>query len=500
MSGESAYQGGAIEGGRSANAQTSPPPLTWPAMLLYGLGSSSNGIKNRSISTFLLIFYSQVIGIPATWVGSAMAITLIIDGVLDPVIGQISDNFRSRWGRRHPFMYASVIPYGFLFYLLWSPPVGWSDSATLAYMTCCIVAVRFVDTFFEVPASALTAELSSDYHQRTTLVACRYFFTFLGGLGMIWVAYRYFMSDERGGLFVRENFQNYGLLASLVISVSILVAAISTHNRIPWLHKAPTRKLNLATLFHELRDTLANKSLWLANGAGLFVAIATGMVGGLATYFQVYFWELTPTQLSYLPVAGMAAAGIGIIGGPFLTRWFGKRQAAIGMFAALIAVSIAAVSLRLANLLPPNGSTTVFVIQLLETVAVQSLTLMSTVAITSMIMDVAEDSELKTGRRSEGLLVSVDNVLKKTTAGAGVFFASVVLTFAGLSDRIRPGEVAADSLWNLGAVFVPAICLIYGGAIAMLLIFKLDEAAHSANLAELEKRRAAKAVLNAFGD
>lgn len=473
----------------SGHSVANPPPMSWPAMLLYGLGSASNGIKNRSISTFLLLFYSQVVGLPATWVGSALAVTLIIDGLLDPVIGQISDNFRSRWGRRHPFMYAAIVPYGLVFYLLWAPPAGWSDPALLAYMTACVVAVRFIDTFFEVPASALTAELTPDYHQRTTLVACRYFFTFLGGLGMVWIAYRFFFSDAHGGVFIRENYGTYGLLAGLLISLAILISAISTHRRIPWLHRAPERKLTPRLLVRELGETLANRSLWLANAAGLFTAIATGMVGGLATYFQIYFWELTPLQLSYLPIAGMAAALIGIFGGPWLTRTFGKRQAAIGMFAALIIASIAAVSLRLMGLLPPNGSPAIVAIQIAETIAVQALTLMSTVAITSMIMDVAEDSEVKTGRRSEGLLVSVDNVLKKTTAGAGVFFASLILTAAGLSEQVRPGEVSTEALWTMGAVFVPAIAIIYGGAIAMLLIFRLDEAAHSANLEALRERR-----------
>lgn len=468
-----------------------PPPMTWPQMLLYGLGSASNGIKNRSISTFLLLFYSQVVGLPAAWVGSALAVTLVIDGILDPVIGQISDNFRSRWGRRHPFMYASAIPYGLLFYMLWSPPDGWSNPALLAYMTACVIAVRFIDTFFEVPASALTAELTPDYHRRTTLIACRYFFTFLGGLGMVWIAYRFYFSDAEGGVFVRDNYGSYGILAGTLIAVAILISAISTHRRIPWLYSAPTRKLTPRLLVHELGETLANRSLWLANGAGLFTAIATGMVGGLATYFQIYFWELTPLQLSWLPIAGMVAALIGILGGPWLTRLFGKRQAAIGMFAALIVASIAAVLLRLLDLLPANGSPTIVAIQIAETVAVQALTLMSTVAITSMIMDVAEDSEVKTGRRSEGLLVSVDNVLKKTTAGAGVFFASLILTAAGLSQQVRPGEVSADALWTMGAIFVPTIIFIYGGAIAMLLIFRLDETAHSANLEALRARREA---------
>lgn len=470
------------------------PPLRFSTMLFYGLGSASNGIKNRSISTFLLLFYSQVMGLPATWVGSALAATLILDGLFDPVIGQISDNFRSRWGRRHPFIYFSAIPYAVIFVLLWTPPAGWSPSALIAYMTVCVILLRSIDTFFEVPASAMSAELTADYHQRTTLIACRYFFTFGGGLLMIWVAYRFFFDEASGGLFVRQSFGQYAVLAGIAIALSILGCAIGTHHRIPWLRQPPQRRLTIRLLFRELAQTLANSSLWLANAAGLFTAIASGMVGALAIYFQVYFWELTPAQLAYLPIAGMIAALLGIIIGPWITRMFGKKKGGMLMFAALIVVSITPVSLRLIGVMPPNGTQTVFVVLFFETLFIAMFTLMTSMAITSMIADVAEDSEVKTGRRSEGLLFSVDNVLKKSTAGAGVFAASLILSAVGLSGEVRPGEISRDALHQMGMIFVPVIILIYGGAIVSLFVFRLDENSHKANLKTLRDRRAAEAA------
>lgn len=478
-----------LEGAGARMAPGEAPPLSWRTILFYGLGSASNGIKNRSIGAFLLLFYGQVVGIPATWIGSALAITLILDGLFDPVVGQISDNLRSRWGRRHPFMYAAAIPYAALFVLLWMPPAGWSDGALLAYMTGCVIGLRMIDTFFEVPASALAAELTPDYHQRTTLVACRYFFTFAGGLLMVWIAYRFFFDEARGGLFVRENYGRYGLLAATLIATSILACAIGTHGRIPWLRHPPERRLTAGVMVRELAQTLANTSLWLANGAGLFTAIATGMVGGLGTYFQVYFWGLTPAQQSYLPLAGMVAALLGVLAGPRLTRRFGKRWAAVGMFAALALVSVTPVSLRLMGLMPANGSNAVVGVLLVEALLVGALTLMTSMAITSMIVDIAEDSEVRTGRRSEGILVSVDNVLKKTTAGAGVFAASLILQAAGLSEQVRPGEVASEGLRTMALIYVPAVLAIYGGAIAALLVFRLDERTHAANLATLAARR-----------
>lgn len=471
------------------SSEAGAPPLRRSTMLLYGLGSASNGIKNRSIATFLLIFYGQVIGLPATWIGSALAITLVIDGLLDPVIGQVSDNFRSRWGRRHPFMYAAAIPYAIVFAMLWMPPVGWSPEATLGYMITCIVVLRFVDTFFEVPASAMAAELTTDYHQRTLLVAYRYFFTFAGGLLLLWAAYTFFLDEKSGGLFIRSSYGAYGIVAAVVIATSILICAIGTHSRIPTLRQPPSRKATPKVVLREVIETLSNRSLWTVNAAGLFVAVATGLVGGLSTYFQVYFWHLTPKQLSYLPIIGIVAALLGILIGPQITKRLGKRRGAIVIFGALALASTLPVSLRLMGVLPPNGSPDLFPILIAEALAVGALTLMGAMAITSMIVDVAEDSELKTGRRSEGLLVSVDNVLKKTTAGVGVFAASLVLTAAGLSDRISPDQVSDANMAKMGLAYVPAIWVIYVGAILSLLTIRLDEAKHEDNLRILREKR-----------
>ena len=78
------------------------PKVGLSTKLFYGLGSVAYGVKDNGFSAFLLLFYNQVLGLPAPWVGAAIGIALVVDSVLDPVIGQISDNWRSRWGRRHP--------------------------------------------------------------------------------------------------------------------------------------------------------------------------------------------------------------------------------------------------------------------------------------------------------------------------------------------------------------------------------------------------------------
>ena len=109
-----------------ATPQTEPPPEagrdgtqeadgrgSWLATkLYYGFGAVAYGVKDNGFSYFLLLYYNQVLGLPAAWVGAAIMLALVFDAISDPIVGYTSDNLHSRWGRRHPFMYGSVIPVG----------------------------------------------------------------------------------------------------------------------------------------------------------------------------------------------------------------------------------------------------------------------------------------------------------------------------------------------------------------------------------------------------
>ncbi len=89
--------------------------------VFYGIGTVAFGVENVALGTLLMLFFNQVVGRPAPWVGAAIMIALIFDGIFDPLIGQWSDRLNSRWGRRHPFMYASALPLAVAFYCLFNP-------------------------------------------------------------------------------------------------------------------------------------------------------------------------------------------------------------------------------------------------------------------------------------------------------------------------------------------------------------------------------------------
>jgi glycoside/pentoside/hexuronide:cation symporter, GPH family len=127
--------------------------------LFYGFGSVAFGVKDQGFSTFLLFFYNQVLGAPPETVGRAIAIALFFDAFADPIVGQISDNLRSRWGRRHPLMYASAIPVAVAYFFLWNPP-HLARAALFFYLAGIIIVVRTFITTYEIPSSALVAELT----------------------------------------------------------------------------------------------------------------------------------------------------------------------------------------------------------------------------------------------------------------------------------------------------------------------------------------------------
>ena len=170
--------------------------LSLSTRIFYGFGSVAFGVKDNGFSYFLAFFYAQVMGLPAQKVGLAIMLALVIDAFIDPIVGQLSDNTRSRWGRRHPFMYAAAMPVGLSYLLLWHPPKGWEEGALLAYLVSTAILIRSFISCYEIPSAALAAELTTEYDERTRLLSYRYLFGWAGGLAMYGLALAVFLKPN----------------------------------------------------------------------------------------------------------------------------------------------------------------------------------------------------------------------------------------------------------------------------------------------------------------
>ncbi|SVD26741.1 uncharacterized protein METZ01_LOCUS379595, partial [marine metagenome] len=226
---------------------------TLTTQIFYGSGAISVGIKNNLLGTYLLIYYNRVLGLDASIVALAMAIALIVDAVSDPLVGIWSDRVRSRWGRRHPFMYAAIIPFAASYYMLLKDPGDISDQTLFIRLLVLLIILRISMTFYEVPRGALGPELSKDYDQRNALSAWSMAFGWIGGAGIAFIANRYFLDS-----FVDlEGYQSLAFWGGLSIFVGGVISCLGTHQSIPQLHTPEPRSMNILVLLREAKETLA---------------------------------------------------------------------------------------------------------------------------------------------------------------------------------------------------------------------------------------------------
>jgi Na+/melibiose symporter-like transporter len=441
-------------------------PLSIGTKAAYGFGSVAYGVNNGGFDYFLLLFYSQVIGLDSRLVGAAIIVALIIDAISDPIVGYWSDNLHSRWGRRHPFMLAAAIPVALSYFLLWNPPDGLSQGGIFWYLLALAVVIRTSMTFYETPSAALVSELS--------------FFLFP-------VMATEAISDGR---FNRASYEIMGILASVLMLTAILVSVFGTCSRIPYLKQPPPpRRITMAIVFREILETLSNRSFLALFIAALLGALATGLAASLAFYFYTYFWEFTSIETGLITMGVFIAAIIGFVLAPIVTRRIGKKAGAmvVGVIAFLGAPL--PIMLRLVGVLPENGTPFVFWFVFTAGVIDLGLIICFQILYTSMMADLVEQSELKTGRRSEGVFFSAITFIRKSVQGFGLMLASLVLYLARFPAGAGVGQVSDETIWRLGAYYVPTILIIWMLMLAVISRYQLNRADHEENLRRLAANR-----------
>lgn len=468
-------------------APTASGKLSIPTKLFYGFGSVAFGVKDQGFSYLLLIFYNQVVGLPSATVGLAIMVALLFDSLLDPIMGQVSDNWRSKWGRRHPFMYAAAIPVAVSYLLLWNPP-NWSHEALFFYLIVVAVVIRSFITMYEIPSAALAPELTTDYDERTKVLSYRYFFGWFGGLTMTVLALQVFLKPDAThpvGQLNPAGYQVYALVASAIMFGAIMISAMGTHRHIARFKTPPQRKLTLGQLAKEMFSTLTHRSFLVLMGAGLFNAMAQGLVLSLNLYFNTYFWELSAGQVAFLAAGNFVSAALAFALAAPLSKWMGKKPAAQLTKVLAFVISFVPISLRLLDVFPANGAPAVIPILFLQTIFSTAFSIISSILISSMIADVVEDSELRTGRRSEGLFFSAAAFVAKAVSGVGIFASSMILVFVAFPQGAKPGQVPVDVIRDLGVVYLIVLAALYGAAITCVSLYRITRAGHAETLSRL---------------
>lgn len=454
--------------------------------LVQGFGAVAFGVKDSGFSFFLLIFYNQVLGMDAALVSLALLIALLVDAVVDPILGNLSDRTYTRWGRRLPWLYAAPIPLAIAWVLLWSPPGG--EAPSFPGLVAIAIAVRVLLSACEVPSASLVPEITQDYDERTTLFRYRALAGWVGGLTMMVLAYTVFMPGAQG-LLQAEGYFAFGIFGAGLMAASVIGSAAGMHRYVARLpdHKPPPFSIKGA--FAEIVEAFSEKSFLILAAGGLAAYVAQGMTFSISNYLNLFVWQLTREQLVMYPaVLFLSVVLMFMVVGP-LHRRFGKaKSAAISAIGGAV-IGLVPYAFFFAGLWPPAGtyaSTFGFFAFLL---VANCLGIVSMVSATSMIAEIVEAFEERTHRRAEAAFYSGNWLIQKCATGAGIFLTGQIIAFSQLPASAAPGSVPSAVIASLVACFGGAVLLLALVAAYWLWRFPISRTEHDARVAMLAERR-----------
>jgi Na+/melibiose symporter-like transporter len=393
-------------------------------------------------------------------------------------------------------MYASALPLALAYAAIWSPP-HWGRPAQFAYLLAMAVTIRALTSLYEVPSSALAAEFSTSYDERSVLLSYRYFFAWIGGLGIQLLAFAVLLRPDaahRIGQLNPLGYARYGVVAAVVMFVVIVISTAGTHREIRNLAPPPPRRaLRPGAILREMGQTLGNRSFVFLMISSIASFMSAGLTAALNGYFNTYFWGFSARQISVLTGGVFLSAILALAAAPALSRALGKRTTAMAFSIAAVAIAIAPLLARLAGLTPPSGSTALLAVMLVVSISGVTCNIVATTMGASMIADVVEEAELKTGRRSEGLFFAASAFVNKSVSGLGVLAASTIIETVRLKPGLSPAAAPPEVLRNLAVVYVPTVCGLCALAVVLLFGYRITRASHAYTLMRLSAAAAEQA-------
>lgn len=464
-------------------------PLSIGLKIGYSMGNLSLAMQ-ISIQGVALFYFNQVVGVPAHLVSIALGAIIFIDAFWDPAIGQWSDRCQSRLGRRHPFLYTGMVLVPIAIYLRWHPPMDWSEMALVGYILVTGMFMNLALSLFEVPASAMGPELVSDYHERSVLMSYRSLFMMIGMAAGTILIYGVFLRSTPEHPVGQLNGAAYGPMSTAIAAVAFIgmaTLAFSTRRRAATFHKAQPSTVGVAEQMREVLETLKNRNFGIALLASAFVGISAGIQAGTSLYINTYFWEFTTTQIMMVMMVTIAAAPVAFVIAPRLGRRFGKRNACIGaLFTAALFIATP-ITLRLLGVFPENGSPMLLPMIFVTMMIGATMNLSSSIMVSSMVADLVEDSQVQTGRRSEGLILSADILPQKVLAAFAVIIPGLMLSWIGFPKGAKPGQVLPEIISAMGLFYMVVVLICTLASVYTWSKFRIDANRHAENLARIRE-------------
>ena len=429
----------------------------------YSVGAIANGIKTDMFTFFLLFFYSRVIGLDPLLASLAIGAALIVDSITDPLMGTISDRTNTKLGRRHPYMLVSFIPVSIFYILLFTPKPDWdiTQNQLFWWMFVCASFTRIGMTLFEVPHRSFGAEITKDYVERTKLFSWREMFAWVAGISNAFLAYNIFFRSTPEYPFGQLNPESYfplALTGAIFMVLSLLYSSITTTNRIENLSKW-TEAVTLKQIIKELKIAISNKSFILFFLGSLTLSISWGLLNSLTLFINTDFWGLKGDQIGIFLYVYFGAAFLAFYITPKFVALIGKRNfVLLCVLGVALSAPVAFISYNL-GLTPEKGTIALVFFLCIPLIFISTLSIAGNMARDAMVGDIADEVDLQSGRRQEGVLYSAVSFVQKVNTAIGSLTGGLTLWVLNITAE-TPTYDQAYSLFFVQGVIGPLLLVI----------------------------------------
>ena len=434
--------------------------LTTKAKVLYGVADLGIAMLTASIQFFLLFYYTDIAGIDPAIAGTALLVgKLTWDAINDPLFGYISDRTHSRWGRRKPYMLLGAIPFGLTIWLLFSVPPGLTGLTAFLVVLATFLLVDTTQTLVSVPYYALSAELTYDYDERTSLISVRMIFSVLGYiLGAA-------ATTAVAGIFIGQGwsktaaYSGMGAIFGVVAVITLLITTLGVKER-----SRPELQPAHMPVGSQIRQVFKNRPFVQYMIMSTIISISFTLLTSLLPYFLTYQLQMAD-QISLVMLVMLVTIGVFLIPWRYVSQKVNKGPAyAMGL-------AIASVAILAAFMLPVGPSPWIYLIAFVAGVGFSA----QYVFPWSMLPDVIEVDQVATKERHEGIYFGVNAFLGKLTGALGIAAAGWALKLYGYV----PNAVQTSyALFGIRFFFAIITVIAFAIALPLLIWYPITRQTH----------------------
>lgn len=451
--------------------------------LSYSVGNLGYGVISQMITSYLVFYTTVILKMPGSLIGLIIGLSVFWDGISDPIMGYISDTSTSKFGRRHFFILMGTILVSLTNLLLWHIDVAYALWLKFLLVFVTIILIKTFITIFVTPYSALGAELSSNYQERSMVQAIKTVF-FLSAIILVTAGgmFIFFRPTARyaNGQLNPEAYRNMAITCSLIMMTTGLFTYFKTKK-----FKVVNRSLNivdkfsLKTFYHKTKFSVQQRDYRAVFIGYMFTNLATAIISTIGLHTYVYTFALNNTEI-----------GI-VVGVQFITSIL--TQPIWAKIANKIDKNNA---VRLGLKLSVLGCLLLFVSVIFRSHVIEHFQFLLIYALTigfstsglfsiplSMVADTVDQQEYETGDRNEGIYYGLLTFGYKISQGIAIVFFGTMLDIIKFNPDL---EVQMSSTsYLLGTLL----------AIGSLLTFVLSYLAYSKYTLDESKVRAIQSEL-----